>query len=481
MAYINANRNQQIFFPPTIEEYIRFDDPARVYDAFIDALNFKELGIVMNGTKAGAQQYHPKMLMKIIVYGYLYGIRSSRKLERACHHNLSFIWLTADLKPDYRTILRFMKNNREAIKNVLKQCALICMKLGLIGGNSLFIDGSKFRANAGVGNSWNEEKCKEKLKQVEENIERIMKEAEELEKQESGLESIVKLDEKLLKEEKFKEKIKEILSIIEETGQTSLNTTDPESVKAKSRQGTHACFNGQISVDGKHGLILNAEVVNQNNDLNQLSNQISQSTEVLGKNPDNATSDAGYMSLPDIDKVPKDIVVIMPDRMQAQKENGKHELKQFSKEEFKYDKSRNEYICPEGKTLECKGTVSTGPRKTRYKASGKECRSCVNFGKCTKDKSGRTVVRMKEEELHERLKEVYNSPKGKEIYKLRKEKVELPFGHMKRNLGAGQFMTRGLKGVNAEFSILSSCFNLARMMTIIGIPELVFQLKAMQN
>ncbi len=351
----------------------------------------------------------------------------------------------------------------------------------LIKGNSLFIDGSKFRANAGVGNSWNKEKCEEKLKKVEENIEKIMKEAEELENQESEAGSLVKLDEKLLKQKNFKKKIKEIVKIIEETGQKTLNTTEPESVKAKSRQGTHACYNAQSSVDEEHGLIVNAEVVNQNNDLNQLSNQISQSTEVLGKKPQRATSDAGYFSLPDIDKVAKDIEVIMPDRMQAQKENDKHELKAFSKEEFKYDKSRNEYICPEGKILECKGTVRTEPRKTRYRASGKECRSCVNFSKCTKDNRGRTVVRMKEEELHESLKEVYNSPKGKERYKLRKEKVELPFGHMKRNLGAGQFLTRGLKGVNAEFSLLSSCFNLSRMMTIIGVPELVFQLKAMQT
>ncbi len=358
---------------------------------------------------------------------------------------------------------------------------MLCIELGLIKGNSLFVDGSKFRANAGVGNSWNKEKCEEKLKRAEENIEKIMREAEELDKQESNADSLVKLDEKLLKQVNFKEKVKEIANMLEKTGQKTLNTTDPESVKAKSRQGTHASYNAQLSVDEEHGLIVNAEVVNQNNDLNQLSNQIKQSTEVFGKQPETATTEAGYFSLSDVEEVPEGIEVIMPDRMQAQKENNKHELKPFSKEEFKYDESRNEDICPEGKILESKGRVRTEPRKTRYKASGKECRSCVNFGECTTDKSGRTVVRMKEEELHEKLKEVYNSPRGQERYKLRKEKVELPFGHMKRNLGACQFLTRGLKGVNAEFLILSSCFNLSRMMTIIGVPELILQLKARQN
>ncbi len=109
MSYISKNRKQQTFLPPTIEEYIGANDPVRAYDAFIEALDFKELGIIINGMKAGAKEYHPKMLLKIIVYGYSYGIRISRKLERACHHNLSFIWLAADLKPDYRTILRFIE------------------------------------------------------------------------------------------------------------------------------------------------------------------------------------------------------------------------------------------------------------------------------------------------------------------------------------------------------------------------------------
>ena len=481
MAYIVGDRKQLTFLPPSIDEYIGADDPVRVYDAFIDALNFSDLGIVINGVKAGAQEYHPKILLKIIVYGYSYGTRSSRKLERACHHNLSFIWLTGDLKPDYRTIGRFRKANESAIKQILKQNAKLCIELGIIEGNSLFVDGSKFRANAGISNSWDKKRCEKYLKRAEENIDRIMEEAERLDKSEENMESLVKLEDDLLSQKEVQKKIKEIASTIERTGQTSVNTTDIGSVKAKGRQGIHASYNAQIVVDEKHGLIVNTEVVSHNNDKNQLSAQVNQTIEVLEKKPESVACDSGYHSLVDVEKVPEDIKVIMPSQQQVQKERKQHELKPFSKEEFKYDAINDEYICPEGVSLRNRGNSVSKPRETTYRASGKACSSCINFGVCTKSKAGRTIVRMKEEELMHELEEIYESSEGQEKYKLRKEKAELPFGHIKSNLGAGQFMLRGREGVNAEFSILSTCFNISRMITIFGIPELISRLKGCKS
>lgn len=481
MAYIVGDRKQLTFLPPSIDEYIGADDPVRVYDAFIDALNFSDLGIVINGVKAGAQEYHPKMLLKIIVYGYSYGTRSSRKLERACHHNLSFIWLTGDLKPDYRTIGRFRKANQSAIKQILKRNAKLCIELGIIEGNSLFVDGSKFRANAGISNSWDKKRCEKYLKRAEENIEQIMEEAERLDKSEENMESLVKLEDDLLSQKKVQKKIKEIASTIERTGQTSVNTTDIGSVKAKGRQGIHASYNAQIVVDEKHGLIVNTEVVSHNNDKNQLSDQVNQTIEVLEKKPESVACDSGYHSLVDIEKVPEDIKVIMPSQQQVQKERKQHELKPFSKEEFKYDAINDEYVCPEGERLKNRGVSVSKPRETTYRAPSKACSSCINFGVCTKSKAGRTIVRMKEEELMQELEEIYESSEGQEKYKLRQQKAELPFGHIKSNLGAGQFMLRGREGVNAEFSILSTCFNISRMITIFGIPELISRLKGCQS
>ena len=148
MAYRTGEREQMTLFPKSIEEYVIQDDPVRAYDAFVEALNFTELGILLNDNKIGTSAYDPKAMVKLLVYGYAYGFRSSRKLERAVNHNVSFIWLMSGLKPDHKTIANFRKNNKSALKNILKQCARLCIKLGLIEGNTLFVDGTKIRANA---------------------------------------------------------------------------------------------------------------------------------------------------------------------------------------------------------------------------------------------------------------------------------------------------------------------------------------------
>jgi transposase len=479
MAYIMGDRNQTTLFPPTIEDYVGLEDPVRVYDAFVENIDFQEMGLPIHTCKAGAHEYHPKIMLKLIVYGYSYGIRGSRKLERACHHNVSFMWLVSGVQPDYRTIARFRRENKEAIKKVLKQNVKLCIELDLIEGNTLFIDGSKFRANASINNTWDDERCKKYLEKVEKNIDRIMEEAEQIDTEEEGNGSLVKLDEELQGQEKLRAKVKEISKTLKEIGQNKINSTDNDSVNGKSRQGTHAIYNCEISADEKHGLIVNTEAVSQNNDYNQFSAQLEQSTETLGNLPVNAISDSGYFSLEDMEKVPEGVNVIMPTKEQAQKENKKKPVKPFGKDEFKYDKERDEYICPEGKTLSKKGIAFSDENKICYKAEGKECRGCRHFGVCTRNKDGRRIIRMVNEELKEELEKVYQKEESQKLYKLRKEKVELPFGHMKRNLGAGQFMLRGKKGVNAELSILSTCFNIARMITIIGIPTLITKLNGM--
>ena len=479
MAFITGSRKQISFLPPKIEDYVGKEDPVRVYDAFIESLDLREMGIIIDPYQAGALSFEPKAMLKLIVYGYSYGIRSSRKLERACYHNLSFIWLISGILPDYRTIARFRSDNKEAIKRVLKQNVKLCVKLGLIEGNTLFLDGSKFRANASKSNTWDEERCKKSLEIAEKNIERIMEEAEQIDKEEASAGTLVKLDEELQDQKKLQAKVQEIVKTLKDTGKEKINTTDKDSVNGKTRQGSHAIINCQVITDEKHGLIVSGEAVSQNNDLNQLTPQLKQATEALGKAPEKAITDAGYFSLKDLEKVPEGIVVIMPTRKQAQEENKKTPIKPFGKEVFTYDRARDVYLCPEGKTLERKGISFGDKNKHCYKAAGKACRSCKHFGVCTKSKDGRRVIRMGNEVVIEKLEDVYQREENQRLYKLRKEKAELPFGHIKRNLGAGQFMLRGNEKVNAELSILSTCFNIARMMTIIGIPMLIAKLNSM--
>lgn len=475
MAYRYGNRRQTQLFPQSIGEYIAEDDRVRVYDAFVDSLDFTELGLVLDTDKVGCPQYDPQTMVKLFVYGYSYGIRSSRKLERAVYHNLSFIWLMGGLKPDHKTIAEFRRQHKGALTNVLKQCARLCMKLDLIEGNTLFVDGSKMRGNASIANTWTKKRCERYLKKVDAHIESILSESERIDAKEQDASSLVELPDELKTHGARKAKIERVQQELKESGAKSINTTDPDCVKVKGRQGIHAGYNSQIVVDEKHGLIVNGDVVSESNDSKQFSNQIEQAHETLGKKCRNACADAGYANTEELKKMDdQNIAVIVPSARQA---HGKVP-QPFDKSQFHYDSDNDRYQCPRGKALiyshDCKVK-----RHRVYRITDPElCQICEHFGVCTTSKSGRRIRRLKHEETKLKLEKRYKTDASRAIYKLRKERVEHPFGHIKRNLGAGAFLLKGLDGVKAEMALLASCFNLARMIGILGVPALVARLES---
>lgn len=275
MAYrYGEDRYQVTMFPETLDSYVPEDDPARAYDAFVESLDMEKLKIKINSNKPGCREYNPKAMLKLLLYGYSYEIRSSRKLERAAHHNIIFIWLTSGLKPDYKTISRFRKNNIWTLKQVFKECAKLCLKLELIEGNTLFVDGTKMRANASINQTLTEKKCKEYLSKVDMRINKMFEECAQVDKEQKDQGSWIKLPKKLRKEHKRKILIEKTLKEIREEEKKSLNITDKDCVKIKGRQGLHAGYNAQIVTDEKNGLIVSNDVVSESNDIKQFSNQI---------------------------------------------------------------------------------------------------------------------------------------------------------------------------------------------------------------
>jgi len=320
MAYRYGDRKQKTLFPQSIDEYIPQDAPVRAYDVFVDALEFDQLGIKVEPKKVGFPQYDPKIMLKLLVYGYSYGIRSSRKLERETHYNLSFIWLAGGLKPDHKTIAEFRRNNKSALKNVLRQCARLCIGLGLIEGNTLFVDGTKMRANASINNTWTKERCEKYLKNIDKRIKQILSECELADESEKDQGSLVELSEQLKDQVELKSKIKAVLKEINGNDKHSVNTTDTDCVKVHSRQGSHAGYNAQAVVDEKHGLIVCSDVVAENNDLHQFAEQIEKANEVLERNCQTACADAGYASVDELAKIEEqDIKVIVPSAKQAER------------------------------------------------------------------------------------------------------------------------------------------------------------------
>jgi len=474
MAYRYGNRYQMELLPLSIEDYVNPDDPVRVYDAFVETLNFNELELYLDPHKVGCPQYYPKAMLKLLTYGYSYGFRSSRKLERAIYHNVSFMWLLGGLRPDHKTIAEFRRKNKAAIKNVLKTCARLCIRLNLIAGNTLFVDGTKIRANASIKNTWTKEKCERALGKIDTRIEAILSECDAVDEYEQNQDSLVKMKKELKDKKVLKAKVQKILKELQEENKKSINTIDRESTRINSIQGSHQGYNLQGAFDEKYGLIVNEDVVSENNDLNQFAEQINQANEVLEKKCDTACADSGYANTDELLKIDEQKTkVVVPSQRQASRK----EPKPFDKSNFEYDSKKDRYICPEGHFLIYRRTNKQERNKVYMISEKTICKQCPHFGVCTKSQQGRRINRLINEEVRQKLEAQYEEPESQAIYKLRKEKAELPFGHIKRNLKVDAFLLRGRDGAKAEASLLASCFNIRRMITIMGARALIEKFK----
>jgi hypothetical protein len=244
-----------------------------------------------------------------------------------------------------------------------------------------------------------------------------------------------------------------------------------------SVHGSHSAYNVQSVVDDDHGLIVNAEAVQAATDVNQFSSQIEKANEVVGGNCEVACADAGYADTKELEKAhDKGVKVVVPSQRQSSKK--KKEEKPFKKSVFRYDKEADCYYCPEGHRLRYSYTDKSNGKREYLIEKKSHCHNCIHWGPCTEAKRGRKVVRLRNEEMKEFFERQYETEDSQEIYRRRKFRAETPFGHIRKNLNTSSFHLRGLTGVQAEVSILATCFNMARMISILGVPGLIEKLSA---
>jgi transposase len=466
MAYITGQREQSQLFPARIEEYIGVEDPVRAYDAFVDALDFAQLGIEMDPYRVGHPQFDPRAMVKLLVYGYSYGIRSSRKLERATHHNVSFIWLLGGLKPDHKTIARFRRDHAAALKNVLKQCARVCLRLGLIDGNTLFVDGTKVRANASMKHTWTAKRCQKSLEEIDRRIEAMLAECERVDQGEEHQGSSVTMQDALQDQRQLKAQIGGVLAELQEQDKAALNTTDPEPARVRNGGQIDTGYNCQAVVDDRHGLIVHSDVLNQSNDVGLFSGQVQHAQDTLGKPCQRAVADTGYSSPEDLKKsLDQHIDVVVPI----------NRCSDF-RDHFNYDADHNSYRCPEGHVLRYSGINNRNKSHMYAIADASICRQCPRFGTCTRSRTGRRVERPFTEEIRERLEARYRQSDAQQLMRKRKMRAEHPFGHIKHNLGMRAFLMRGLSGVRTEMALAATAFNVTRMIKLIGMAALIRRL-----
>jgi transposase len=466
MPYIIGQREQSQLFPASIEEYIGPEDPVRAYDAFVEQLDLGQLGIEVDEHRVGHPEFDPRAMIKLLVYGYSYGIRSSRKLERATYHNLSFIWLMGGLKPDHKTIARFRVNHATALKSSLRQCAQVCLKLGLIEGNTLFLDGTKIRANASMKNTWTVERCQKSMREIDQRIEAILKECEAIDQSEQQQASLVKMRDHLQDQQQLKAKIGKVFEELQQQGKTALNTTDPESTRVRNGGQIETGYNCQAVVDDRHGLIVHNDVVSQSNDGGLFSGQIQGAQETLGKVCQHACADAGFSAAEDLQIIlEQGVDVVVPIVRHSD-----------FRDHFAYDADADIYRCEQGHELKYIGNHKDHKTRIYQIADPLTCRRCPAFGICTKAAQGRRVERPFAEAVRERLEARYRLPDAQNLMRKRKMRAEHPFGHIKHNLGMRAFLMRGLRGAQTEAALAATAFNLTRMIKLIGMAALIRRL-----
>jgi transposase len=466
MPYITGAREQHQLFPPSIEEYISPDDPVRAYDAFVEQLDFARLGIEIDEGRVGHPEFDPRAMVKLLVYGCSYGIRSSRKLERATHHNLSFIWLMGGLKPGHKTIARFRRNHVIALKNILRQCAQVCLKLGLVEGSTLFVDGTKILASASMKHTWTNDRCEKAIAQIDERIEAILQECEATDQSEQENASLVKLQGELRNQQQLRMRMEKIVDELHQQDRKALNTTDPDAGRLRNGGKIDVGYNCQAVVDERHGLIVHTDAVNQSNDVGLFSDQVQGAQDTLRKNCETACADAGYCSLEDLRKpLEQGMDVIVPMTRHSD-----------FREHFTYDSGRDAYRCPEGHILRNVGINNRNKSYIYWIGQPALCQQCPRFGSCTRSSQGRKVERPFTEEIRERLDSRYRRSDAQRLMRQRKMRAEHPFGHIKHNLGMKAFLMRGRSAAQSEFALAATCFNLTRMIRLIGMNRLIDRL-----
>ena len=463
------NRDQTVLFPKTLDEYISQDNPARFIDAFVENLNLQSMGFThATPAQTGRPSYDPKDLLKLYIYGYLNQIRSSRRLEHACKINLEAIWLMRQLTPDHKTIADFRKNNPQSIRTVFKEFVKVCIKLDLYGAELLAVDGSKFKAQNAKEKHFTQKTLGKRVELIEKSIQRYLKDLETADWTEDQNQAKRVWEDKVKALLAKKEKCETLLKKMKETGQNEVAFTDPECRLMKNRGAIDSCYNVHAAVDSKNHLIVEYNVNNAPSDNHELHGIAKDAKETLGVESIKAVADNGFFDSGEIEQCLKDGIVPFVALKHSPAGGGGNGLKRFSLDRFVYDEATDVYVCPGGARLEFYyDAVVEGRRARIYRSKVGACFSCRFFGAgCTTNRLGRWIWRRMPlavmVEMSERLR------LNPDVMDKRKTLVEHPFGTLKRALGGGYLLLRGLRKVVGEAGLLMLAYNIRRALNILG-------------
>jgi len=463
-------RDQSQLLPARVDDYVHAENPVRFIDAFVDGLDLAAAGFGRVQPKdTGRPAYDPADLLRLYIYGYLNRVRSSRRLEAETHRNLEVIWLLRGLRPDFKTIADFRRDNRAAFKAVFRDFVLLCRKLDLYGRELVAVDGTRLKAVNSRDRNFTREKLAKFLRDAEERLADYLDRLDRTDAEEGPASSAraQNLAEKIASLKQRRMRYTELQAELERTGDSQVSLTDSDSRAMAAHPKVGVGYNAQVAMDAKHKLIAAFEVTNAGSDLGLLARTASAAKEVLGVETIQAVADRGYYKGEDIQACEDtgiEAYVARPQRGSAVHDG------LFRKEEFTYDPAADTYACPGGHLLRPLYRSTKDGTERRHYVNRHACRECELRPQCTGN-TFRKVTRWTGEAVLDRMEQRLAARPG--ILDLRRETVEHPFGSIKQWMNQGAFLMRGLEKVRAEFSLTALAYNMTRAINLVGVPGLM--------
>jgi transposase len=478
-----ASREQPSLLPPRIEDYVGPDNPVRAIESFVCAIDLEKLGFrdADRGAEAmGQPPYDPADLLKLYLYGYINQVRSSRRLEREACRNLELIWLLKNLRPGYRTIANFRKENWKALKAANRSFVLLARELGLVGRAVVAIDGSFFHGDASKASIFTRNRLAKQIAELDREIEAYGKSLEDNDTAETkqpgndgnhdgGSADDADIGAKAAALMARRSRAQADLEGLDASDEKQLSLTDRDARLLSKGDQTMAGYNVQSVVDDKHMLIVASEVVNSS-DAGHLHRMAKAAKEVLEAETLQVLADAGYYRSADLKACEDDgIVAYLPlaEGNGVLEKNGR-----FSRKDFSYDATADAYRCPANELLrptEGRFTNTSGRIEIRYLGRRAICSACPLRARCLNPKASyRSIARWEHEDVIERHRARMQSEDAEKLMRRRSAIVEHPFGTLKCRAGYRHFLLRGFNKVRGEWSLMALCYNFTRVLNILG-------------
>ncbi|GAA4072708.1 IS1182 family transposase [Flavobacterium cheonanense] len=465
----------------SLEDKIGADNPVRFIEAFVKVIDFDKVGFQPTVLKTeGRPSFITDVFLKLYLYGYLNGVRSSRRLENECFRNIEVQWLLEDIRPNYHSIADFRKNNPKALKQLFKLFVSFLKDADLIAGETIAIDGTKSRAHNSKKSNFNQKKIDKHKEYIEAKTQEYLDQLEQNDIQENPV-AIKNIQQKIERLQQNKIKYELLEEQLIQSGEPQVSTTDSDA-RALLVQGqvVEVSYNIQAAVDSKHNLVVATHTINRN-DKNALSAIALETKENLELETFTVLVDKGYHTGREIDTCKQNDITTIVAVPEQGKSNENGTQPEYFVSNFTYNKEGNTYTCPQGQTLTTTGrwhkktgrTEESGYRFQKYRTSA--CKTCPVKDHCTSRKGGREIDRSQYAEAVEENHQRYKT--NAQLYRKRQEINEHIFGTIKRKWGYSYTDLVGLEKVNGEHSLIMLVYNIKRSINILGVPDLIAKLK----